>query len=296
VCRAIRLLWSHRTTYAFLLPFAICFSLFTLWPLANVFLTSVQHVGYLGNRWVGLLNYQHLLADPVFWRALINTGELALAHAVVVMTLALGIAVVTTGLPGRVQTFIRAAFYLPTVASAVVLSIVWLWILNPVYGLFNFLLGKLGVPRIAWLGDPHTALFGIFLVLVTFTLGVPIILFIAGLNAIPDDLYDAAGIDGAGAWQKFRHISLPLLKRTLAFVLITSTISTFQVFVLVTLLTHGGPANATQTIVFLIWQRAFMESDFGYASSAAVVLLGVSLVTAIVQLRLVEGGDADADL
>jgi multiple sugar transport system permease protein len=169
----------------------------------------------------------------------------------------------------------------------VVLTIVWKWILNPVYGLLNYILGLLGVAPIVWLGTTEWALIAVIIVVTSFSLGAPIILFMAGLNSIPNELYEAARIDGASAWQEFRHISLPLLRPTSAFVLFVTTIGTFQVFVVIQLLTKGGPANATQTIVYRIWETAFTLSDFGYAAAMSVFLLSIALVIAVVQMRLV---------
>ena len=276
-----------RAAYLFVLPAYTTFAIFTLWPLLQSVLTSFQRVGIQRRDWIGIGNYERMLADEVFWRALVNTLLLSALIVPLVMICGLGIAVVAVRLSRRWQSLLRSAFYLPAVASAVVLSLVWLWILNPIYGLLNYLLGLVGFAPIAWLGQSETALLGILLVVFSFSLGGPVILFIAGLNSVPQELYEAARIDGASGWQEFSNIALPLIRPTSAFVMITTTIGTFQVFTVIQIMTRGGPANATQTIVYRIYEKAFLVSDFGYASALSVLLLGVAYAVALVQMRVV---------
>ena len=273
--------------YVLLLPFYALFATFTLWPLLQNILISFQRVDLTRYTWIGLKNYQVLFADPVFLTAVRNTVVLSAGLVPLTVVLSLAIAVVATALPRGPRNFYRIAFYLPAVASATVISIVFLWILNPIYGLLNYAIGLVGIPPVAWLGNTDTALFSIMLVVLTFSVGVPVILFMAGLDAIPRDLYEAARIDGAGARQAFRSITLPLLRPTLAFVLITSTIASFQVFTVVQLLTQGGPANATQTVVYGIYQTAFVDLNFGGAAAASVLLMMFGLGIALIQMRVV---------
>jgi multiple sugar transport system permease protein len=282
-----RRIWRARWSYFFLLPFYIPFTLFFLLPLFQNLTNSFQRVGIRQNTWIGLDNYTKLIGDDVFRQAVFNTVVLVAALVPIVIVVGIAIAAICRPLSGRWQSWFRMSFYLPVVASAVVLTIVWKWILNPVYGLLNFVLSLVGVPPIVWLGTTDWALIAVLIVVTSFSLGAPIILFMAGLNAIPNELYEAARIDGASAWQEFRNISLPLLRPTVAFVLIVTTIGTFQVFVVIQLLTKGGPANATQTIVYRIWETAFTLSDFGYAAAMSVFLLAIALVIAVIQMQLV---------
>ena len=268
-------------------PFFIPFTAFFLLPLFQNVTSSLQRVGIRSSQWIGLANYEKLIADDVFFKAVTNTVVLVAALVPIVMVVGIAIAAVCRPLSARWQSWFRMSFYLPVVASAVVLTVVWKWILNPIYGLLNYLLGLLGIAPIVWLGTTEWALIAVLIVVTSFSLGAPIILFMAGLNAIPHELYEAARIDGASPWQEFRNISLPLLRPTSSFVLIVTTIGTFQVFVVIQLLTKGGPANATQTIVYRIWETAFTLSDFGYAAAMSVILLAIALVIAVVQMRLV---------
>ena len=282
-----RRIWRARSSYMFLLPFYSFFTLFFLVPLFQNIIYSLQKVGIRSSTWIGLANYERLLRDDTFFKAVANTVVLVAALVPIVMVLGIGIAAIARPLSTRWQAYFRLAFYLPVVASAVVLTIVWKWILNPVYGLLNYILSLVGIEPIVWLGTTEWALPAVLIVVASFSIGTPIILFMAGLNAIPAELYEAAKIDGATPWQEFRHISLPLLRPTSAFVLIVTTIGTFQVFSVIQLLTKGGPANATQTIVYRIWETAFTLSDFGLAAAMSVVLLAIAFVIAIVQLRVV---------
>jgi multiple sugar transport system permease protein len=285
--RLLREIWRNRWAYLFLLPFYSFFTLFFLVPLFQNLTSSLHRVGIRSSTFIGLENFERLAADPTFAKAVFNTVVLVAALVPIVMVVGIGIAAIARPLSTRWQSYFRLAFYLPVVASAVVLTVVWKWILNPIYGLLNFVLGLFGIEPIVWLGSTEWALIAVLIVVASFSIGTPIILFMAGLNAIPHELYEAANIDGASPWQEFRHISLPLLRPTTAFVLIVTTIGTFQVFVVIQLLTRGGPANATQTIVYRIWETAFTLSDFGYAAAMSVVLLAIAFIIALVQMRLV---------
>jgi multiple sugar transport system permease protein len=186
----------------------------------------------------------------------------------------------------RLQAFYRLAFYLPGVAGGVILALVWLWIYQPTYGLLNYLLSSIGVQPIAWLGTGETALPSLMLVVLTWILGQPIILLLAGLDAIPLELTEAARLDGAAGSTMLHRITLPMLKPTLLFVLVTQTIGVMQVFVVVNVMTQGGPANATQTLVFRIYETAFSFYEYGYASAMGVALLAIVAVVAMAQFRL----------
>ena len=273
--------------FGFLVPLYVFFAAFTLLPLIVNVITSFQKVGPGTRRFVGFDNYERMLGDPTFWKAMENTLVLTLLLVPLVMATGLAIAAVATQLAMRWQSFFRLAFYLPAVASAVVLSLIWLWLLNPSFGLLNYVLGLVGLGPVEWLGQTETALLSVLMVVFSFSMGAPVILFIAGLNAVPTELYEAARIDGASPIQEFFRISLPLLRPTFAFVLITTTIGTFQVFAVIQILTRGGPANATQTIVYRIYEKAFVSFDFGQAASLSVVLLLIALVVAYVQMRII---------
>lgn len=279
-------LWAARWAYLFLLPAMIPFVLFILWPMVEGLRLSFYDAQLVSRKWVGLDNFVALARDHAFRKAVLNTIYFVLGVVPATVAISLFLAVVVSPLKSVTQSFFRMAFYLPVVAAGVVLSMVWLYIYNPTYGLLNYLLGVVGLPRVAWLGTTETALPSLAVVVASWTIGQPLIIFLAGLAGIPQDLYDAASIDGAGAWHKFWRVTLPLLMPTMLFVLVTQTINVFQVFVVVLLMTRGGPFNATQTIVYRIWETAFSFFQFGYASAMGVILILLVSIVAVVQFKL----------
>jgi multiple sugar transport system permease protein len=284
---ALRQVYQAGWGYFFVAPAALLFLVFILYPLAQGLYLSFFKAGLSPVRtFVGLDNFRRLFGDPGFIRAVLNTLAFVLGVVPLALVLSLGTAVLIFPLSNRVQSFYRLAFYLPGVASGVVLSLVWLWIYQPTYGLLNYVLGLAGVPRVAWLGEPQWALPALGLVVLSWILGQPVILFLAGLGAISPELSEAASIDGAGAWTQLRRITLPLLKPTVLFVLLTQTIAVMQTVVVVIVMTRGGPANATQTIVYRIYETAFDFYQFGYASAMGVVLLALVGVITAIQFRL----------
>jgi len=290
--------WDGRWGYIFIAPAMIPFLIFTGYPLIQGILLSFYNAGVNRDKWeyIGLKNYTNLLTrDPVFPIAIKNTFLFVLGVVPTAMIICLFVAVLIFPMSQRKQTFFRAAFYMPVVSAGVVLSMVWVYIYSQEYGLLNYILEATGIlnlinggEKIGWLAQTDTALVSLAIVVLSWSLGQPLILFLAGLAAIPEALYDAAKIDGANSWQAFWRITLPLLRPTILFVLVVTTIAVFQVFVVVQLMTLGGPANATQTIVYRIWVSAFTTFKFGYASAMAVILLAIVSVLAIIQFKLLD--------
>jgi multiple sugar transport system permease protein len=278
--------WRARAAYALILPFGIAWFLFYVLPLIRLVVTSFERAGIKRSTFIGIDNFTALAVDDLFWQDLYNTIVIVVALVPAVMLVALGIALVANELSSRWQSFFRLAFYLPVVASTVVMSVVWASIYRPVGGVLNELLGAVGIQPVVWLGTVETAMPAVIVVLVSFSVGVPLILFLAGLAAIPDELYEAARIDGGSPLQLVRHISLPLLRPTLLFVAVTQTISASQVFALVQILTQGGPVSSTDTLVFLTYRTAFAQFQFGYASAITMVLLVIVSAAAWLQFRL----------
>jgi multiple sugar transport system permease protein len=261
-------------------------------------LLSLYDAGVNRSKWeyVGLANFERLLTrDKTFIIAIKNTFLFVLGVVPAAMIICLFIAVLIYPLSQRKQTFFRVSFYMPVVSAGVVLSMVWVYMYNREFGLLNYILEATGLlnllnggEKIGWLSEINTSLLSLMIVVLSWSLGQPLILFLAGLGAIPDELYDAAKVDGANDWRQFWHITLPLLRPTILFVLVILTISVFQVFVVVKLMTLGGPANATQTIVFRIWETGITLTKFGYSSAMAVILLLIVSTLAIVQFKLLD--------
>jgi multiple sugar transport system permease protein len=238
-------------------------------------------------RLIGVDNYRALLLDdPVFRQVLFNTSTYVLGTVPVRTALALLLAIALNQQLRGVSVF-RAAYFLPTITSAVAAATVWRWIYEPNFGLLNSLLYAIGVAHPpAWLSSPAWAMPALILLGVWQGLGFQMVIFLAGLQGIPTHLYEAAAIDGAGWWARFRHITLPLISPTTFFVLIISVIGSYQVFDQAFVLTEGGPGYATTTLVYYIYEYAFQFFKMGYAAAMAWILFAIVFVLTVIQFRI----------
>lgn len=273
---------KERAAYLFILPSIVLFLLFVLYPLVQSILMSFQEVNLVSSKWVGLAHFKDIFSDPIFWIALKNTFLFVVVLVPLTLFIAFQTSVMIIPLKKGYQTFFRAAFYLPVVVSGVMISIVWLWIFNPSFGLLNYVIGLFGMKPVVWLASKQTIYYLMFVVF-TFNFGVPFIIYIAALGNIPEQLYEAARIDGASRRTIKWKITFPLLKSTTFFLFITNTIAVFQVWVVIQLLTNGGPAHSTETIVYQIYINAFRYNQFGRASAMGMVLLVIILVITFLQ-------------
>jgi multiple sugar transport system permease protein len=233
---------------------------------------------------VGLENYRRVLTDRVFFTALRNTLLYVAGTVVVGTAVGLSLALAIQRVPGA-RALYRFVFFLPVVTSITVVSLVWLFFFNTQIGVVNQVLRLLGVTRPNWLNDPGTALLALIVVGVWKGFGYNVVLFTAGLAAIDREVYEAAALDGARGWATFRHVTWPLLSPVTLFVVVMGVIGSFQVFASVQLMTRGGPANATNVLVYHIWEAAFRFFDVGYAAALATLMAALVAVLTIVQLR-----------
>jgi multiple sugar transport system permease protein len=279
----------HResiTGYLFLLPDLLGLLIFLIIPIAYAFFISLHDWdGLSAMRWNGLDNYLKLLSDAQFWASLKITAIYTIIYVPVLYAISLGLALlVNQRLP--FMRFFRTIFFVPVVLSLVVSSLMWKYIFDERAGLLNFLIGLIGIPPQAWLGSVELALPSIIIVSVWIQMGYFMVIFIAGLQDIPREYYEAARIDGANRWQMFFRITLPLLKPTSLFVIVISLIASFQVFDQVWVMTKGGPARATEVTAVYIYQQAFQYLHLGYGSAVAFVLFVVILSCSLIQFRL----------
>jgi multiple sugar transport system permease protein len=233
--------------------------------------------------WVGLGNYAYALSDDLFWKALWNTFLYTAGVVPASIGISLLLSYLIFGLKrSSSQAFYKSAFYIPAVTSGAILSLVWLWLFNPARGLFNYLLSFTGLGPYTWTGDPEMALPSLMLMAIVGGHGAAIVLLTAAMGSIPTTFYEAARLDGASSWRQFWTITVPLLRPTLLFLVVTSTIGSFQVFTQVLMMTGGGPNYATTTLVYLIYTDAFEYFDFGKAAAEATILsLGLAAVAVI---------------
>ncbi len=282
----IKEIWKSRFAYLFLLPKLIIFTLFILIPIIWAFLLAFQEVGIFSSTWVGLDNFKEVLTSKTFGIAMWNTFKFTLYTVPANVIIALIIASLIHPLGNKSQSFFRAAFYLPTVTSAVIIAMVWRWIYNYRYGLGNYIMDMFGLGPVDWLGASANALMSLIIMSILIPFGVGIILYLASMGSINESLYEAAKIDGATSFQRWLYVTLPLLKPTTLYLVMLSTIGSFQVFTQIILMTGGGPGNSSETLVHIIYKTAFRDMEFGVASAQAMVLFVVILLFSLIQYRI----------
>jgi multiple sugar transport system permease protein len=281
---------SALVAYAFLAPSLIIFLVFRHGPaIASLILGFFEWSVVDQPRFVGLSNYANLLGDAIFWRALRNTLVYTLLSVPSDIIISLGLAVLLNQ-DLRGLTFFRLAYFTPVVTATAVVAIVWRWLLQP-SGLMNGVMQTLGLPMINWLSDPSWALPAIAMMAVWKHVGFNMLIFLAGLQAIPVELEEAARLDGAGRWTIFRNITLPLLRPVFVLVTILTTIGSFQVFDAAYVMTGGGPFYATTTLVYYIYLNAFEQYQMGYAATVAFVLFWIILAISLLQRRFLKGDE-----
>ncbi len=285
---------ERMTAYAFIAPYIVLFIAFLAVPVAYGLYISLHDWHVLGqNRpFIGFANYAALLKDDLFHRALLNTAYFALLTVLpgnaVSLLLALGLNARVRG-----ETLFKTLYYLPVVLSVAVTAIIWRWLYSTEFGIINHYLSLLGGPRPAWLNSPALAMPSLAVMSIWWGAGGNMLIYLAGLRGIPDEYYEAARMDGAGVWARFRHVTIPLLRPTLLFCLVMSLIGSSQVFGQSYILTGGGPHYSTLTVVLYMYQTGFSLYRMGYACAVAYVLFALVLGLTFVQYRLVAGRRED---
>jgi multiple sugar transport system permease protein len=278
--------------WAFALPFLLIFMTFTAGPIIASAVMSFTDFGLadlrrpLGTDFVGLQNYIELAADPRFWTSLFNTAYFVVVGVPATLVLGLAAALALDRGINRMRTLFRVGYYLPVVTSIVAIAVVWRFVLNPDQGLLNMLLAQVGIDGPNWLGDPTFAMPSIIAMGVWRNLGFAMVVFIAGLQAIPRELYEAASIDGAGRWQQLRSVTLPMLRPTILFITVITTIGYLQLFEEPFVMTGGGPLDKTLSVSMYMYQEGFEFFHQGYAAAIAWVLFLIVAAVAFFQFRI----------
>ena len=271
-----------------LAPILALFALFSLIPIGIAVWLSLHRYNQLApvSPFLGLKNFTYAFTDdPAFLNSLAVTGKFAVVAVPLNIVVSLAVALALNNIT-RMRALFRTVFFLPAIASAVAVSLVWIPIYDPQYGWLNAALDFVGLSGGSWLGDPGTALWSVMVTAVWQDLGFNVIVFLAGLQAIPQEFYDVAKVDGAGVVARFWNVTLPLLRRTFVFVLCLTTIGYLQEFTRIQVMTQGGPLRSSETVVLHIYQRAFGDFQLGYATAMSIILMLIILVIALVQLRL----------
>jgi len=278
--------WS---AYLFISPGLLLFAVFTFFALILTLYLTLHRWSIIepDKPFIGLDNYRRLVEDESFHRAAINTIYFTGASVPFTMLIGLGIALLLNQ-PLWGRSVFRTIYFLPIVTPFVVVSIVWKWLYQPDYGLFNFYLLKTHLidQPLLWLSDQQLAMPAVILMSIWGGIGYSMIIYLAGLQAVPQELYDAAAVDGAGPWARLRYITIPMLRPTTLFLLVIGVIGSFQVFTQIFIMTSGGPVERTTTMVYFIYRTAFINFDMGYASTLAYALFLMLLVFTGINLRL----------
>lgn len=284
----------ERAAWVFVAPALFALGFFFFLPVAAALILSftdfdIYAVADLGNlRFVGLDNYIHLLQTPLFWKALGNTAWFVVLGVPLSIMMSLAAALLLDSKLARLKGFFRTVYFAPVVTTLVAVAVIWRYLLHTKYGLVNWALGGIGIGPIDWLGDPHWSMPAIVLFAVWKNFGYNMIIILAGLQTIPEELHEAARIDGASAWQRLRHVTLPSLAPVLLVVSILTMAGYFQLFAEPYVMTQGGPVESTVSILYFMYEQGFRWWNLGFASAIAFVLFVIMFALTLLQLRVSE--------
>ncbi|MBD2481255.1 MULTISPECIES: carbohydrate ABC transporter permease [Planktothrix] len=272
--------------WIFLAPALLLMGIFIVWPIGYLFYLSFTQGSFTrsGVYGVGLNNYVRLFLSPDFWQVLFNTIYFTVATVIPILIIPLGLAVLLNR-TFALRDILRTAYFIPSITSLVAVGLGWRWLFQ-FNGPVNGLLSHIGLDPIPWLSSTIWAMPVLILLSIWKQLGFNLVVFLAGLQAIPQTRYEAAELDGANPWQQFWYITLPGLQPTLVFATVTTAIFTLRSFEQVYVITGGGPLNSTNVLVYYIYDQAFAQFDFGYAAAAATILLAIALILVYIQLKL----------
>lgn len=273
--------------FLFVLPFMLLFSVFTLVPIFySIYMSFFEwEILAKAHRFVGLRNYQDLYVDSLWWISLRNTLLFAFMTAIGNATFSLLVAI-GVNQPIRGRDFFRTLFYAPVVLSVAVMGIIISWMMDSQFGIFNYLLAWVGLPKIPWLSSSRMVLPSLSLATIWWTFGFPMLIYLAGLQGIPESLYEAARIDGANSWNLTRYITLPLLRPVILFVAVTQLIAHFKIFGQPYIMTAGGPGRSSFVVTMYLYETAWRFFRMGYGTAIAIGLALVILFFTLIQLRI----------
>ncbi|MGO4369466.1 carbohydrate ABC transporter permease [Paenibacillus sp. MCAF20] len=276
---------ENLTGYLFILPQMLIFLVFLVYPILEGIRLSLYKINYNNETFVGFDNYATLFSDPVFFKALINTVVFVFFIVLLTVGFALFVASAIFDKNAKYVSFIRGSYYIPVMVSMVVMSMVWSFLLNPANGLISYLTREAGMGNINLLGNPQTVLPVIIFVTFAGNVGQAIILYIASMIGVSKDLFEAAEVDGASRWQVIMKILIPSVQPTTIYITIVNIIAVLKIFVVIQLLTGGGPNNASVTLMYYLYNNAFKYNQLGIASAVGVIMFAITLLLSVPQLR-----------
>lgn len=276
---------ENITGYLFILPQMIVFLAFLVYPILEGIRLSLYRINYQSEKFIGLDNYVTLFNDPVFFKALINTVVFVVFIVILTVGFSLFVASAVFDKNAKYVSFIRGSYYIPVMVSMVVMSMVWSFLLNPANGLISYFSRDMGLGNVNLLGNQKTVLPVIIFVTFATNVGQAIILYIAAMIGVSKDLFEAAEIDGASRWQVIRKILIPSVGSTTTYITIINIIAVLKIFVVIQLLTGGGPNNSSVTLMYYLYNNAFKYNQLGVASAVGVIMFVITLVLSLPQLR-----------
>lgn len=282
---------SNKAPYLFIAPALILLTLFSLVPIFIALLISFTDIDLIGLadwsqiNFVGLENYKEIIKDPIFIKSIFNTLFYVIFGVPFVIICSLSIALLINFGKSRIFQFFRAVFYMPSITNVVAVAVVWSYLYNPQYGLFNYLLKLINLPPIPWLQDPIMAKISLILLALWRAIGLNMIIFLAALQGIPKSYYEAAQLDGANGWKQLTKITIPLLRFAIFFVSVTTMIGWLQFFEEPFVMTKGGPLDSTTSIALFIYRNGFQFSKFGYAAAGSFILFMIIIIVTIIQFK-----------
>lgn len=283
---------NNRHPYMFIAPSLVLLILFSIIPITIAFIISFTNldlkglVNFSNVNFVGLENYQALMSDDRFIKAIFNTVFYVVIGVPLVVILSLSIALLLNYGTGKLFTFFRSVYYMPSITNIVAIAVIWGFLYNTEYGLINYILSFLSVDNIPWLNEPTLAKISLIIVAVWKSLGLNMIIFLAAIQGIPKDYYEAAKIDGANRFQSMLHITLPLLRFATFFVTVTTLIGWIQFFEEPFVMTQGGPLDGTLSMALFIYQEGFQFNEFGYAAAGSFILFIIIIIATLLQFKL----------
>lgn len=276
---------SQTAGYLFIAPQMLLMLIFIVYPVIKGFKMSLYKVYGMDSYFVGLDNFKALFEDAVFVKSILNTVFFVVAIVLLTIIFALFVSTTVYDKNARYVSFIRGSYYLPVMVSMVVMSIVWNFLLNPSNGLVSYVFQQMGSGHVNLLGNPKTVMPIIVFVTFVGNVGQAIILYLATMIGISPDYFEAAQLDGATRWQRIRHIIIPLVRPTTAYLIVINIIAVLKIFVVIQLLTGGGPNNASVTMMYYLYQNAFVYNNTGAASAIGVLMFMIALILSVPQLR-----------
>ncbi|WP_240762788.1 carbohydrate ABC transporter permease [Paenibacillus thalictri] len=280
-------MWEKLRPYAMVAPAITVFSVFFIYPIMYMIYLSMYDWNFISptKTFVGLENFIDLLKEKEFIQVIANSTIYTILTVTFIIVFSLLLAL-WLNRTGALYSFVQGAIFSPHIIALVSIAMIWGWLMDPEYGLLNWIIGLFGFGKLAWLSSQSTALISLVIVAVWKGLGYNTLVFIAGLQSIPKDIYEAASLDRSNPWTTFYRLVLPMLSPTLFFLIIINMIGSFQVFETIAIMTQGGPVNATNTLVFYIYEYGFRFFKIGYASAAGVVLLVIVGGLTIIYFKL----------